>query len=280
MKRIFWSKNEELAVLAHYHLHIQAGKTNTDAYIEAQNVLPEDRRRGRVPSVIFNFNKVYKHRVSSGHIPSIESIQISTSSIVQPPPAAEAIVPFAVIEKKIIIREEPDYGRIPTTTLARILFERLAASEDALAMLAGVQDALGKKRTVELEYDRRLDTRPPEKQPEPEDNRIRVCVVGLLPIQQQEVETAAAKLSKPIKLRFYDSHSGAQDFPAIVDYIIITRHTTHAWWEKAKATLPSDCVFFTEGGASGVIRKLYDVVSRQQAVIPQATIPSSPYVRR
>jgi len=48
----------------------------------------------------------------------------------------------------------------------------------------------------------------------------------------------------------------------LVDFIILSRFISHKWSDKAKATLPADCVFFVET-VQGIIQKVFDLAARQ-----------------
>lgn len=225
---------------------------------QAQAVLPEVRRaQKRSSGFASTFFKELRHLESSGHLKAAEP-----SREVPPSTAAEKDAPeIIVVERKVVVKELPDYGKISTVTLARILLERLGNLEEAEANLLKFTTSLEQKRLQESQYDRRLDTRPPQQQVQEE--ALRICIVGLLPAQQHEVEERTKNVSKPIRLRFYDSETRTQDFPSHVDYIIAGRFVRHGWWEKAKQTLPNDCIFFLEGGITAIVQKIFDLTSRQ-----------------
>lgn len=258
--RIDWNKQETDQVLAEYHrLTETEGGSQKQRLMKAQAVLPPPRRRANPSSnVLWTFNKKYEARKASGHIPKPAPVQ---------PPAPETPAddnnagPIVVVEKKVIVREQPDYGRIPTVTLARILLERLAHLEEVEASMFHLNHSLEQKRKAETAYDRRLDPRPAPEQPKEE--ALRIVIIGLLPNQQHEVESRVQNIARPLKLRFYDSQNGPQDLPQIVDYAICARFINHTWWNKAKNALPADCVFFIDGGVQAVVQKIYDLSARQ-----------------
>lgn len=270
--RLVWNKIETRLVMAEV-LRLQPLEVDFTSQagmiIKAEKVLPPGRRlnaprSGGFASVFF---KRMKHLQESGHLkpatvaPGEFPVGVTAAARISTPNADEAGPEIIVIEKKVIVREMPDYGTIPTVTLARILLERLSNLENVEANMFNLTKSLEQKRDQERQYDRRLDLRPDASQPKAD--AIRICIIGLLPEQQHEVEAKTASVSKPIKLRFYDGHTGPQDLPNIVDYVIASRFVRHGWWEKAKSALPADCVFFLSGGIQEIIQKVYDLASRQ-----------------
>ena len=252
--------------------HVDSNLSHGECFRRAQLVLPADRRNPS-PSAnhLWSFFKNMRHLEASGHLKPAEHPPKSPAEPV--PPQSEAPVDLAdrmtpvsppeiiYLEKTVVVKELPDYGRIPTSTLSRILLERLHHLEDVEAHMFNFTKALEEKRKTELAYDRRLETRPVEAAPKPE--AIRICIVGLTPVQQHEVEARIANVPKPVKLKFYESNHHGQQFPIIVDHIITTRFTDHSWDTKAKQTVPSDRVHHVDGGISAIVQKIYDIASRQ-----------------
>lgn len=260
-----WTAAENKLVMAEV-LRLQRVETDfikqANLIKKAEIVLPVERRNGnRSDGYACVFFKKMNNMVASGHLEPGKEAPSIPASIHPPATADEAGPEIIVVEKKVVVKELPDYGRIPTVTLARILLERLAHLEEAEANMFHFTQSLERKREQEKQYDRRLDPRPAPQQPKDEPTRI--CIIGLLPDQQHEVEAKTANVSKPIKLRFYDGNTGPQDLPNIVDYVIASRFVRHGWWEKAKAAVPADCVFFLSGGVQEIIQKVYDLASRQ-----------------
>jgi hypothetical protein len=89
----------------------------------------------------------------------------------------------------------------------------------------------------------------------------RVIIVGPLPDQIQLIKQQVEEAAMPVEIRFLDKEKKIH-YPR-ADFIIVTRHTHHAIWEKAKATLTSDRVFFLTGGTSEVVQKVRDLCARQ-----------------
>ncbi|MDE2104616.1 MAG: hypothetical protein KGL39_45695 [Patescibacteria group bacterium] len=262
--RIVWNQEEKRILFNEYARlkNEQPDLNNEDRFVKMQAVLAEERRRPQNSSSVWSFNKEFnsEHHRGSTIPPAVSATEAKSNR------EALVSVPDRIIEVEKVVVREPDYGHIPTVTLARILLERLANLERENHRITGFLSELERQRKAEHAYDRRVDPRPPQEQP-PEE-ALRICIVGLLPGQQREVEERTAGVSKPIKLRFYDSNSGSQEFPMRVDYIIVCSHTNHAWWNKAKATVSSDCLFFIETGIGAVVQKIYDLSSRQRIQLP------------
>ena len=238
---------------------------------KAQMVLPTHRqRRLSQSSVVSQLTKRYlSWKEEPGHStarsvddkpgiskPSMPPEHASQQPVTQPSPS------IIVLERPVV--KEPDYGKIPTVTLARILLERLSALEAMQEALTKFQAAVDEKTNLERTYDSRLETRHHGtfEPPVVVDKKLRIAVIGPLESQMREIETRAETLPKAVDLRFVDKEKN-RDIPPSVDYIIVTRHVSHAYWEHAKSTLPADRVFFVEGGVTPVVQKLYDICSRQ-----------------
>lgn len=273
MPKMHWTKPEAKAVMAEAKRLLQTVDSNlpqAQLIARAQLALPIERRVARrSSSFLSSFFKKMRELDASGHLPA-------AGQPLPPAPAAEnpghdsapnghrpahEDPPIIVVERKVIVHEAPDYGRIPTVTLARLLLERLAHLEEVEARMLDFTRTLDLKRQSEAAYDRRLDPRPPDKQPA--EDPVRICIVGVLPAQRHEIEAKTAAITRPLKLKFYDANHEGQPFPALVDYIIVTRFVSHKWTDKAKAALPGDCVFFLDGGLQEIVNKIYGLCSRQ-----------------
>jgi hypothetical protein len=293
--RIIWKKQEKRAVMAEalrILTKVSPELNQGELLRQAQLALPSERRTAlRSSAFLSNFFKEMRQLERSGHLaaaavpPRPMPEKAAGTAIESPANAAGLSISnlsretsgqppeIVVVERQVIVKEYPDYGRIPTVTLGRILLERLAHLEEAEAKMFHFTHALDKQRAAEAAYDRRLDPRPVAEQPKPES--LRICIIGLLPDQQREVETKTANVSRPVKLRFYKSDTPRQELPNIVDYIIVSRFVNHAWWDKAKATLPTDCIFFIDGGIQSIVQKIYDLASRQPlpaSIPPQLSV--------
>ncbi len=228
---------------------------------EAQKVLPADRQRPTINANIQSaLHKHYDMRRGDGPIPTPEL------AVTGPLPEPKIVV----VEKEIVIKELPDYGKIPTVTLARLLLERLGCLEEREAHFLKFEQALADTRKQEAAYDRRLDPRPPKQQPA--ERALRISIIGPLDSQAREIEERTRSISRPVQLRFFDKdHEG--DLPTIVDYCIVQiKFCNHSWWNKVKATLPADRIIGIDGGIQQIVQKIYDLASRQP-VAPLQSLP-------
>lgn len=243
--------------------------TNGEMIRKGVTALPPERRN-HVPtsnSGIASFMKRMRHLVSSGHLQAAEKAPQATFEPPEhkEPEQHEVREPEIVyVDRVIIQKEEADFGRIPTTTLVRILCERLQALEEVQANLLMVTDSFRRKREQEREYDRRLDTRPTQEHVK--DEPVRITIIGPLPAQQHEIEEKTTGITKPFKLHFLDTtHGATRSIPSLSQHVIVWKFASHAWWEKAKAEHPASNVHFVDGGLTSIVQKVYDIISRQPA---------------
>jgi hypothetical protein len=301
--RICLTPEEERLLLAKFH---QLRKTLPDnlqnTFTKSQIVLPFERRRNPItPTQCSKLHAKYKSIIDSGHVRVLEEItfpsltQTATPASAapappnpvengvhaassSPPPATESennLPEILVIEKKVIVKEQPDYGRIPTSTLARILIERLVHLEETEAALLNMTKAFEAKRQLEIAYDRSLDPRPLAAQPKQEP--LRITIIGLLPNQVNEIQARTAQVARPVKFQFLETNKN-QPISDYADFVICSKFVNHKWTEKARSILPHDCVFFMDGGVESIIQKVYDLASRQSA--PLTPAQARPYVLR
>ncbi len=230
---------------------------------EAQKVLPSDRQR---PQIYCKHAAILKKRYNelraAGPIPTPDLPPIPNGPLPEPQ--------IIVVEKEVIVKELPDYGKIPTVTLARILLERLGSLEEREAHFLNFEKAWAATRQQDAAYDRRIDPRPDKEKPA--ERALRISIVGPLDSQAREIEERTKEIPR-LQLRFFDKdHEG--NLPNIVDYCIVQiKFCNHSWWEKAKAALPSDRVIAVDGGIQQIVQKIYDLSSRRPLTIATASEP-------
>lgn len=289
---IRWTDEERSRLMGEYH-HLHEydarGRTTTDIMRLAQLVLPIERRVAIIkPNRIHLWNKAYKHAVDSGHIPTrppplpprdppapqtappaIESAPTAAPAEFSPPTASRLEPDFILVERKIFIKEQPDYGRIPTITLIRLLSERLLYQEELANKLLGLKETVLRQREQERHYDRRIDPRAPEEKPKEEP--LRIIIIGPMPAQQHEITERTAGIDRPLRLSFYGSDHGPKEMPSIIDHAIVMKFANHSWTAKVRAALPADCVTFLDGGVGAVIQKIFDLASQHAPVTHHGT---------
>jgi hypothetical protein len=96
-------------------------------------------------------------------------------------------------------------------------------------------------------------------------HKIRIAVVGLKSNQQQEVEERTR--TRPVELRFIDSSSAKTSYPSSAEWALISRFCDHRWYEQARHLFAPGRVLFSDGGVTDIIRKVYDIASRQPAAV-------------
>jgi len=284
--KINWTPIEDAAVMAQYHIlrTKQPILTQAECYIRAQIVLPEERRRKNAWSaMVWEFNKRYQNKNASGHPhefpagygPTVGGCRHETAPQVAPQVAPiESKQPAEAAPRVVVVEKLPDFGRISDATLFQITFERLGklltrfenleALGDKLAEVAKVLNAPNGEPKVP-EYDHRLDTRPLAARPPipVEERAIRICIVGLLPAQQHEVENKTQSVSKPIKLRFLDADALGEQLPTVIDHIICSRFVSHSMNDKCKSAVPKGCFHYIDGGLGAIVQKIYDISAKQ-----------------
>ena len=94
------------------------------------------------------------------------------------------------------------------------------------------------------------------------DSRIKIAIVG--PDAQQAIHIRE-KVGERAIVTILDRGALGRKLPS-ADFIILTRHVGHDWWEKAKATVGQpNVVRISTGGIETVVQKVYDLASRQRA---------------
>jgi hypothetical protein len=161
---------------------------------------------------------------------------------------------------------DPMLGFVPTCSLfgelayrfIRDLTERLDRIE--AAAVARIAPALPIPHT-------RADAHPPvthepSRHHREKPQQQRVAIIGLFKDQFAHVVAKASEV--PFRLIFVDKEDAHYRIPPC-DFVIVQRHSAHAWFEKARATLGPDRVVFVDGGISGVVQRLFDFHARSVA---------------
>lgn len=259
--RVVWTKEERRTVFQNVPEPV------TERWVtmwkRVMQVLPENRRRSLVSSAQSTLLKheyeKWREENPTFHPPQQSMVKPPPEARVEPMETATATEPHIIVIEKLV-KVEPDYLNIPTSTLLRLLGERILIQEQFEQRFRQMEDMIEAKRLAERTHRPELGPLPP---PEPErEKKVRIVIIGLLDGQQNEVEERCANTPKPVKLRFYDTDRNAGG-DGVVDYAILTKHTNHQWWDRMKSMLPSDRVFFVDGGIGGVVQKVYDICSRR-----------------
>jgi len=257
-------KDEEDALLKEaYRLQTTGGHIPSKyLWPKAQLVLPKERQRPKFSAGLqARLNKTYeKFREKMNH--SVAAVAAPPA----PPGIFEPIVEDARPPQIVIVekekRIEPDYGKIPTVTLARELLSRLALLEEIEQKFDALSDILKARQQVEATYKPNLDVRREIKPVEPK-RPVRVAIWGPLPEQAAEIERLSANLPRPVELRFLRNDTNQQEVPPSVDYVICTRFGRHSQWTKAQEAVGHGRAFFVDTPVKDVMQKLYDIASRQ-----------------
>lgn len=259
---IKWSAAEFAAVLAEAYRIQSANGVLHPRFLwpKAEQVLDGPRQRHRFHSaLVAKLNKRYHawkdQARQAGLLSELKATEPKTTETEGPEPR------IVIVEKPVM--REPDWGRIPTLELARELLTRLAALEDISKKFDSLVDILKARTEVEVRHQPDTALRQAIRPPAPV-KALRVLVIGPMEGQQNDIDDAVKKLPKPVELRYWNSsHTAQSEVPMTTDYALVTKHASHAIWDKARAALDNDRVFFINGGKTGIIQKLYDLCSRQ-----------------
>jgi hypothetical protein len=145
-------------------------------------------------------------------------------------------------------------------TLAALLVGRLGKRMDAIQdLLSGVTEGGGSRPCVA--------PLQPSKTPavfaKPEKRLPRVAIIGPLPGQMRDIQQQVEDAGLAVALRFVNKEASNTNLPTSCDYVIVTRHSRHKWWDAARQQLENGRVFFVDGGINQVVQKLRDICSRQ-----------------
>lgn len=142
----------------------------------------------------------------------------------------------------------------PTFTLLAILFERLANRFDKLEYaILNRSPAPVTLKPVLPDF-----LLPPEGT---KTRQTRILVLGPKGDQLDHIRRKTENI--PVEITFYDNTKAIRDVPQSVDYVIVTRHTGHDAYEKAKAQMPSGRVIqLPTGGLELVVKTVHDIMSR------------------
>ncbi len=96
----------------------------------------------------------------------------------------------------------------------------------------------------------------------------RICVVGLFAKNVQMVERKTAHL-KNVSIRFIDANPAHRPdpLPDNFDFVIFSKFTRHTRWAEARAKYPPDSIFFCDGGASMILRKIFSLTHSAAAIV-------------
>lgn len=91
---------------------------------------------------------------------------------------------------------------------------------------------------------------------------IRVCIVGLLGGQQNEVKRRAPNT---VELMFISQDAHEPKFPQSAEWIVLVKKfVKHNWTTAAFQARERDRVFHVDGGITGLVKKLHDIGSHQR----------------
>jgi hypothetical protein len=91
--------------------------------------------------------------------------------------------------------------------------------------------------------------------------KVRVAIIGLLPDQQNSLSSL---YQGNLKLLFINKENADRQIPCTVDWIIVQRHTVHAWYHNAQAKVGHARTLFASGGISSVLDQLKIIEERQK----------------
>lgn len=101
----------------------------------------------------------------------------------------------------------------------------------------------------------------PVTEAEPRKRKVRIAVIGLLPSQFTTVQERSR--TADVDLSYVNRDQSATAVPVSTDYVIVSKWVSHRWWEAARKQLPTDRVFFIDGGITQIIQKVFDLNARK-----------------
>lgn len=249
----------------------------------AEDVLPPARRRKKVAfhhygaismkrirkihDAALRMSRLEKDpvgQVEEGEQGEVASIEGRGGTHAAPPPSAtsapQQVSPLALV------------GEL-AQWIARDLVSRLDRLEAAILARIGPppgwQQAIEEWHRTVLEKSHSIvPTAPPPPRPvlptvptpAPRPRRPVVAVVGLFKDQFEHVREKTTGL--PLELVFVDKEDRLMRYPSQMDKVIVQRHVSHGWYEKAVKAMGHSNVAFVDGGISGVVQKVYDFNSQ------------------
>jgi len=262
-EHICWNRNERAAVMAAITAIVANEPTTLPrtAVHRAEEVLPPERRRLKRDVHFYGPKTLAEIReaiqaglmVPRDQVPPMPRFLGEAS---KPAPPAEPL-PELVSPPE----EEPpfDIASLPTWALVGELATRLA--QDFATRLDRIEAALTQAASARIAPQYRPPPIPTPVQDPKRPKKKRVCIIGLLKDQFEHVREKTGHL--PFELVFVDKEARSVAVPPS-EFAIIQRHSSHAYYHKAKALL-GDRAVFVDGGITGVVQKLFDLNSLAKA---------------
>lgn len=199
-------------------------------------------------------------------IPSALRIKIKArwDAAVNPPPAPEVepqeppapIFIRVEVEKAVSLAEL--LAKTDTTTLVAQLEQRrlehearvVSLLETMVARLGAVSAPMPAPAVAKAA----LPVEKVERRPK------RVAIIGPIHDQVQAIKDQVQADNLFVEPRFIDKETDTS-IPPSCDYVIVTKHSRHAWYEKAKKEFGNGSIYFIDGPISQVVQKLRDIAS-------------------
>lgn len=286
MPKIFLSESEIRVLAAEFHrLKTTIGGKVNELAPKANKILAPDRQKPMRNAAQCSFaSTAHKKWLAKGQPAPRESVRLNEGRTLEglpfankdqaAPPVNGAAHPAAptdagdaevfYIEKVVVIREQPDWGRIPTADLARILIQRLDNQDQLIKAVERASDLAGIQRAVETTYSPEMDLRPDGEKVK-DTKAIRVLVLGLDEAKFAELEKVLPALPKKISLQSRGRKPGGdQTMPDIVDYVIKTGKAKRAWDDQlATSGVKYPGIFSVIDDLQALKQKLFDICSLQ-----------------
>lgn len=103
---------------------------------------------------------------------------------------------------------------------------------------------------------------PPKKEYSPQESvpkPLKVAIIGLL---RDQFETVKTTCGHQFDLVHVDKDRANKGLPATADYVIVQRHSPHAWSDAAKRAVGHPNVKYAMGGINSVISQLQNLVGK------------------
>lgn len=257
--RIVWTDADRAQVCDLMFAHWLDNPFNSpyQTYLAIRGKLPENIRRsvsGFGVAQVGPLQKLYTTRIR-------EFIAKGLDAATNPsePPCPEP----QIVEIETIAQPDPltVLPKIPTKFLVAEVFERMTngAHSNVAPVVHAAIAATPPQASQASQASQAVNGshQPP--------SRPRIAVIGLFKPQFDELNTKLAAVGKDsaCDLRYYDKDRKPE--PIRADFAIVQRHSRHHWWNKARASLTHDRVYFVDGGITATMQKVLDICSRQPA---------------
>ena len=89
---------------------------------------------------------------------------------------------------------------------------------------------------------------------------MKIGILGLLFEQFQQLKQRVN--GGLCDLVFINKEHNPSALPPSVNYCIVQKHVSHKWFDQAQGSVGAERTFFVDGGISGVLQKVNEVIAK------------------